>query len=555
MTFLLAAALVLISLLAYSPFFGIELMEFDTLPKLVFLNGTGAGQALKIFTQPDSPSSLAVWYRPIPSFIWWSIFMLRGIDFQAFHSFNFALHALNTALVFLLAKKLIGSKNAFFPFMAALAFALHPINLNTVLFVSRLPEMLVAFGLLASLLSLIAFFESRGRRFYLLSIAFCFFGIFSKETGVLIPIVLLFYCLAFLKGKRFSRLSKKSLRLCIPFFSLVALYLALMIFSLERLSGYFSSFTYSGSQLAFFFFANLFLPIGPLAPIALAQSFLGQALPNALALIAIAAAAFSTLLHFSKGKENRPALFLFCWIFLFLLAFVAFGLVQPWYAYIPLIPFTILLGIFLKRHAPKARASQASLAITLAASLLFLSFILLFPLAVSYPQPLAAAELTQTILSQAEEIAGGLPPQSTLYLVNFPRLLASGEKGFRHTIPLVDRDSVQAWLHLKLPEKKPDIVSLTSYTLLSTQPGEKQFAFSQKEGRTFLMENLNTTTANIRTSPSWTPEKARVTGITLNYTQSKSAETIELILPNEVRENTFFLFFDGKQVRAIRVES
>jgi len=550
---LLAAILALISLLAYSQFFGIELMEFDAVPKFAFFNEPNAGHALKIFTQSDSPLAYAAWYRPIPSFIWWSIFLFRGIDFQTFHAFNFVLHALNTVLVFLLAKKLVGGKSAFFPFLAALVFALHPINLNVVLFVSRLPEMMVAFSLLASLLSLIAFFEGRGNRFYLLSIAFCFLGIFSKEAGSLIPFALFFYCIAFLKEKNIPKLISKALMICLPFFSLIVIYAALMIFALGKFPGYGLDFNYSSSQLAFSFFTHLFLPIGCFTRIFnTIQPILWQPIINILLSITIIAFALTILKFFSKEEQNKPALFLSYWLFLFLFAFVAFGFLPPWYAYIPLIPFCLLLIFLLKKHAKKSRKSSQSLVIAIMLSLLFLSFIALSPLVVSYRQPIIAGKLTQTILSQTQAIADSLPGQSRLYLVNYPRIMQTKENGFRHAIILVNEESVQEWLNLKLPEKNLKVIPLVSVVLFTYPLGETQFAFSQKENGLFLLENLDTSSAKISISLPPAPKKANETGIIINYNNGKTSETIELGLPNKIQENSFFLFFDGKQIQVIK---
>jgi len=550
---LLAAGLALISLLAYSQFFGVQLMEFDAVPRLTFHTGRDAGQVFKIFTQGDGTSPHATGYRPFSSLVWWVILLFNGLDFQAFHAFNFALHALNAVLVFFLGRKIIRDKGGFFSFTAALVFALHPINLSVVLFVSRMPEIMVAFFLLASLLSFTAFFEGKGRRFYLLSIAFCFLGIFSKEAGALIPFALFFYCLVFLEEKGLCRRLAKALRLCTPFFSLIALYLALMLFSLGKLSGYNLPFNYSGSQLVFFFFTHLFYPIDFLAAnfFDAIYFFLNQPVVNCLLLIAFATLVFPVLGFFSKERKDKPALFLLYWLLAFLFAFTAFGFLPAWYAYVPLIPFALLLSILLKWHIKKARKSSLSLLFSLLICLLFLSFAALSPLAVSYSQPLAASALTGRVLIQTQGIARELPQQSTLYLVNYPCFLLSAENGFRETIPLLNENTVQASLDFWLPEKKLAVISLTSVTVYS-QLSENQFAFNPEKSTEFSVENADMESARVRTSLYWTQEKSAETGIKLEHYTGQTYEAIGITLPENGPENAFFLFFDGKQVQAIK---
>ncbi|MDP2974110.1 MAG: glycosyltransferase family 39 protein, partial [Candidatus Diapherotrites archaeon] len=256
---LLAFAIALIVLFAYRDFFGIELMEFDAVPKIVSHSNPGIAGFFGILTGPEQHYlPISSNYKPFGSLVLWIIFLVNGLNFTAFHALSFVLHALNSVLVFFLAKKLIKKTNDLFPFLAALIFALHPIHLNTILFVSRVHELLACFALLSSLLLLMLFFEEKRQRYFLLSILFCGIGIFSKEAGSLIPVILFFYCLIFLKEKGIRSLITRSLKICVPFFSLVAAYFALMFFSLGGLAGYAYSLPYSKSQIVFSFLQFIF---------------------------------------------------------------------------------------------------------------------------------------------------------------------------------------------------------------------------------------------------------------------------------------------------------
>jgi len=527
-------------------------MEFDAVAKILFHSRTDVGEIFRIFMQPDGPVIYTLFYRPFSSLIWWFLFLFSGLDFSVFHAFNFLLHAANSVLVFALARKLIRDKSGFFSFVAAAVFALHPVNLNVVLFVSRMPEMLVAFFLLVSLLSLNAFFEGKGKRFYLFSIFFCFAGIFSKESGALIPFVLLFYCLTFLPEKKLSLLLRGSIKLCAPFFSLIALYAALMVFSLKVFAGYIIPVQRLQSQVALSFFNYLFYPVDFLNSSFFneCQVLLMQPFVDPLALIASIAFAILVLLFFSK-KRDKQMLFLFCWLFAFLFAFVAFSHIQIWYVYISLAPFSLLLAAFLHKQSKKIRKNRFSALASFAIAIILLSFILPSPLFVHYRQPLIASEITETVLSQTVQAAAELP-DGNLFLLNYPRFFSSKENNLRLSVVLVDEVSVQIFLEFMLPEKRFKPVFLTESTIFVHPLDENQFSFKAQPNCVFLAENNGVGEARIRKPYNWSEEKQNLTGIALDLNYEAISQTITITLPKQECESAFFFFFDGKKVRVIK---
>lgn len=550
----LAFAVALIALLAFSRFFGIQLMESDALSKILFHRGTDAAEIFRIFSQPDGFPISSFCYRPFSSLFFWIIFLFNGISFGAFHAFNFALHALNSVLVFFLARKLIKDKRGFFSFLASAIFALHPINLTTVLFVSRMPEMMAAFFMLASLLALNAFLERKNKRFYFLSVFFCFAGIFSKEVGTLVPFVLFFYCIIFLHEKSLRQLLRKSLRLCLPFFSLIALYVALMFFSLGRFAGFVHSSSWLKSQVAVSFIEYLFYPVNFLSanPFNDLRRLSQIPLGDPLILIAFIASAALILRFFSKKERDRPVLFLFSWFFIFLTAFTLGSVIHPWYTYVPLIPFALLLSVFLQRNSLKFKKSIAAKAVSLFIALLFLSFLAFSSLAVNYRYPLIAGEITQSVLSQTVRCASELPQDSALLLLNYPKQISAPEKGLNFIMILVEEHSVQLVLDSSLPEKKLRVISLSESILFTPPFDENQFSFSPEGNCVFLMQNLNKNTAIIKLPSQQNQEKLKKAGITVEREQQEESETIKIILPEQLCESAFFFFFDGKKVQVIK---
>lgn len=121
------------------------------------------------------------WYRPLT-------LLSLGLDFQLFgeapwgyHLTNVLLHAVNSLLLYALARDLLGEGRA--ALWAALLYASHPLQTEVVAWVSARGD------LLASSLSLSAFIAHRQRRVlaYLLYAGACL----SKETAMVLPVALL----------------------------------------------------------------------------------------------------------------------------------------------------------------------------------------------------------------------------------------------------------------------------------------------------------------------------------------------------------------------------
>ncbi len=111
-----------------------------------------------------------------------------GLNPFVFHSTNVALHALSSALVLLLAARLLpGARVA--PAVAALLFALHPLHVESVAWVSERKDVLSTFFSLAALLAYVAARDAGRppgwRPFALFGLA-----LLSKPMAVTLPVVM-----------------------------------------------------------------------------------------------------------------------------------------------------------------------------------------------------------------------------------------------------------------------------------------------------------------------------------------------------------------------------
>lgn len=156
-------------------------------------------------------------------------YALTGMDAAGFRATNIILHGLNALLLFLLIEQLLyawglGSKQSlrFFAFIAALAFAVHPMSIYSVVYViQRFGLLATTFSLLALLFWLRAVLLEKTALYYG-AVFFYLLAIHVKEHAVLLPglFILLFWL--FSKDHR-SQLKK----MIIPF--ILALLFALHV--------------------------------------------------------------------------------------------------------------------------------------------------------------------------------------------------------------------------------------------------------------------------------------------------------------------------------------
>lgn len=171
-------------------------------------------------------------YRPLQFFSYWLIYRLSGPNPAGFHLVNVLLYAASVCLVCQLGRKLF--QNELAAFAGALLWALHPLHVEPVVWVSALAD--VGFGffyLLAFLLFLNAERAANGRaqRHVLAALAY-FPALFFKEMALSFPLMLLAYWL-FL-GERESWL-KRAPR-CLPYLAAIICYSIIRVSALGTLA-------------------------------------------------------------------------------------------------------------------------------------------------------------------------------------------------------------------------------------------------------------------------------------------------------------------------------
>jgi len=145
-----------------------------------------------------------------------------------YHLFNILIHISSTFLVFFIARLTIAKGTPWgedaalkIALITALLFGLHPIQTETVTYISGRPGGLAGlFYFLSLLLFILASLKGSSVLrfvFYLLSLTSLFLAILSKESAITLPVMIIIYDLCFMQGSSWSSFrSRLGFYLCFP---------------------------------------------------------------------------------------------------------------------------------------------------------------------------------------------------------------------------------------------------------------------------------------------------------------------------------------------------
>ncbi|MEI7556088.1 hypothetical protein [Candidatus Chlorohelix sp.] len=365
----------------------------------VFIHFTAEGHPFYEHTQNQ-------FFRPIPNLAWWLDYNLWGLNPMGYHLTNLLLHASNSLLVGLLAQTL--AKNRRVALATGILFALSPIHAEAVVWISGRPDLIASFFILLALLAGLYFFESGKLWLYLLSLLMFGGAIFSKESTITFPLVLL--VVGWLTNKPGAR-SKTVLLYLIPYGLVIGLYLALRIAVLGSVGGY----NNNGHDLFFIIWNGT---LGAVIPLFFPLNLKSVGLIPALAIAALLIAGYIRLgyllwRHRSfQIRQLLPALGLFYLSYLPALdtSPVTTALLQSRNLYLPSAGFCLALGLcFNLLQIRKA---------TLPASTVLVSIVAGLTLAL-LPWWQSGAVINDTI-EQVKEANLPLSPGDTIYYEGLP---------------------------------------------------------------------------------------------------------------------------------------
>jgi protein O-mannosyl-transferase len=144
-----------------------------------------AGMWLPFWTEPYFGL-----YVPVTSWVWEVLFALGGGTPLPFRILNTLLHSANVVLVFFLLRNLSRRWNMSqtIVLIGTVLFALHPLQVHTVAWISGGRDLLAAFFSLAALL---VYFSRQGVSMFSLATLMFLFAILSKPSAVVLPAIVL----------------------------------------------------------------------------------------------------------------------------------------------------------------------------------------------------------------------------------------------------------------------------------------------------------------------------------------------------------------------------
>jgi len=126
-------------------------------------------------------------YRPVAWSFWWIEWRLWGAKATGYHVVNVLLHGIDAVLVWLVLRrlKIPGA------WLASLVFAIHPVNVATVAWISEQKNTLSMFFFALAILLYLKFDEENHWGWYGLSLTMGLLALLTKTAVVMLPVVLL----------------------------------------------------------------------------------------------------------------------------------------------------------------------------------------------------------------------------------------------------------------------------------------------------------------------------------------------------------------------------
>jgi protein O-mannosyl-transferase len=194
-------------------------------------------QTLSLKNVPDvllAPDLIKPYYRPLNRATYLFDFQVAGMNPAWYHGINILIHLGNVILLYLVGMRFL--RNNLGALLAALLFAVHPVNCEAVNFISARNTLLALFF---SLASLFAYMKARERRTVVpVGSALLFFcGLLCKETAFMMIAVFSFALFIPLQEGE-ERLSWKGRALCLlPYLFLTGVYFFMRSYSLQGIVG------------------------------------------------------------------------------------------------------------------------------------------------------------------------------------------------------------------------------------------------------------------------------------------------------------------------------
>jgi tetratricopeptide (TPR) repeat protein len=169
-------------------------------------------------------------YHPLTMFSLALNFAISGENEWSYHLFNIIFHLINCFLVYRLAY-LLSKNNPLIALVTSLLFAIHPLHVESVAWISERKDVLYALFFIAGHISYTRYIDTSSKKQYWLTLLFVVLSLMSKPAAVIFPVSI--FCIDILRRRQFSF---KLITEKIPFF-IPAIILGLLTINAQKTVG------------------------------------------------------------------------------------------------------------------------------------------------------------------------------------------------------------------------------------------------------------------------------------------------------------------------------
>jgi tetratricopeptide (TPR) repeat protein len=280
-------------------------------------------------------------------------FAISGDKEWSYHLFNLIFHMVNCFLVYRFIL-LLSKNNSLIALVTSLLFAIHPLHVESVAWISERKDVLYALFFIAGHISYTKYIDTSSKKQYWLTLLFVILSLMSKPAAVIFPISL--FCIDILRTRQFSF---KLIIEKIPFF-IPAIIMGLLTINAQKTVGA-TGEEYFGlaKNILFGFYGILMYFVKMIIPFKLSAFYPFPPLNEKLSSVYYLAPLFSLLLaavtYFTWKKYRFVAFGISFYITNLLLVLQIFSVgsavIAERYTYVPYIGLFFIAGCLLNRFA------------------------------------------------------------------------------------------------------------------------------------------------------------------------------------------------------------
>jgi len=140
-------------------------------------------------------------HHPLTMFSLALNFAISGENFWSYHLFNIIFHLVNCYLVYRFAY-LLSKSNSLIALVTSLLFAIHPLHVESVAWISERKDVLYALFFIAGHITYTKYIDTSSKKQYWLTLLFVILSLMSKPAAVIFPVSL--FCIDILRRRQFS---------------------------------------------------------------------------------------------------------------------------------------------------------------------------------------------------------------------------------------------------------------------------------------------------------------------------------------------------------------